>query len=304
MTHSSSFEVPLVSVVIPCYNHGNFLGETIESVLQQSYSNIEIIVVDDGSTDNTKNVASRYPQVKYIFQENQGLSAARNAGVKQCKGDFVVFSDADDLLLSHALEYNITILQADPKLAFVSGAYELINTDKTKITDVVRPVIADHYLTLLKYNYIGMHGTLMYRRWVFDEFLFDVSLRACEDYDMYLRIARKFPVHHHTNILTAYRMHATNMSGDMSLMLSQVLKVLQHQLPGLTAPNERKAYKEGVKEWCNYYGGLLYFNLRTNTIKPTKKVVNTLKKHDSKRYYRYVIITFYEKIFKKAGSRV
>src|SRR5436190_3159495 len=93
-----------VSVVIPCYNQSHFLQEAIESVLAQSHQNFEIIVVDDGSTDNTSQIARTYPRVRYIYQNNSGLAAARNTGIKHSKGTFVVFLDADDRLKSCALE--------------------------------------------------------------------------------------------------------------------------------------------------------------------------------------------------------
>src|SRR4029450_1113854 len=94
---------PKVSVVIPCYRQAHFLTEAIASALRQSYSNLEIIVVDDGSPDNTEEVVRRFPGVRYIRQRNQGLAAARNAGVRASTGDFVIFLDADDRLVPGAV---------------------------------------------------------------------------------------------------------------------------------------------------------------------------------------------------------
>jgi len=104
----------LVSVVIPCYNQAHFLGEAIESVLAQSYPNFEIIVVDDGSTDDTSEVARRYPGVRLVRQENKGLSGARNAGLAHSEEEYVVFLDADDRLLPDALETVLEHLEAHP----------------------------------------------------------------------------------------------------------------------------------------------------------------------------------------------
>ena len=101
----------LVSVVIPCYNQAHFLGEAIESVLAQTYPHREIVVVDDGSPDNTREVASRYPGVRYVRQENQGLAAARNTGLRHSSGSYLVFLDADDRLLPEALEVGLRQLQ-------------------------------------------------------------------------------------------------------------------------------------------------------------------------------------------------
>src|ERR687885_1823430 len=119
----------LVTGVIPCYNQAHFLGEAIESVLAQSYTHFEIIVVDDGSTDNTSEVATRYPKVRCIRQDNQGLAAARNAGLRVSEGTYLVFLDADDRLLPDALEVGLECLEAYPECAFVSGKLRRIAAD-------------------------------------------------------------------------------------------------------------------------------------------------------------------------------
>src|SRR5919112_3168501 len=122
-------EVALVSVIIPSYNHAHYLGEAIESVLSQSYRNFEIIVVDDGSTDNTSEVASHYEEVRLVRQENRGLAGARNSGLAEAEGEYLVFLDADDRLLPRALEVNLTELAAHPQCALVAGYQWLIEAD-------------------------------------------------------------------------------------------------------------------------------------------------------------------------------
>src|SRR6266496_4166301 len=104
LENRKSLEVSLVSVVIPCYNHAHFLSEAIESVMAQTWQQFEVIVVDDGSVDNTREVALRYSGVRYIRQTNQGLSASRNTGLRHSNGNFLVFLDADDRLRPAALE--------------------------------------------------------------------------------------------------------------------------------------------------------------------------------------------------------
>src|SRR6187200_250053 len=93
----------LVSVVIACYNHGRFLPAAVDSVLAQDYGEIELIVVDDGSTDETPDVAARYPVIRYLRQENQGAAAAKRAGLEASTGEFLMFLDADDTLLPGAI---------------------------------------------------------------------------------------------------------------------------------------------------------------------------------------------------------
>src|ERR671910_2125032 len=148
---------PLVSVVIPCYNQAHFLGEAIESVLSQTYPHFEVVVVDDGSPDNTQEVASRYPGVRYIRQENQGLAGARNAGIRRSNGSYLVFLDADDRLLADALEAGLASLKEHPECSFVFGCCQHIATDGSPLASAQTPCACaerDHYLALLRQNYI------------------------------------------------------------------------------------------------------------------------------------------------------
>lgn len=250
---------PLVSVIIPCFNQGRFLAEAIRSVQGQTYSNLEIIVIDDGSTDNTREVAQGFANVQYYRQTNAGLSAARNTGVKKCNGLFLVFLDADDILYDNAVELNLQWMLRKPSWAFVSGAHH-------KVDELLRPldrqelpgVIADHYQALLRGNYIGMHATVMYRRSIFLSYDYDTTLSACEDYDLYLKIARDHSVGNHTIRIAAYRHHGNNMSRDHTYMLSQALKVHARQAPLLRSEEERRAWRTGVATWRKYYAELIY----------------------------------------------
>ena len=120
--HQHGLKTPLVSVVIPCYNQAHFLGEAIESVLKQTYKHFEIVVVDDGSTDNTSEVARRYSGIRCIEQANQGLSAARNTGIRESKGEYLVFLDADDRLRPIALEAGLLDATEDEIIASAKQA--------------------------------------------------------------------------------------------------------------------------------------------------------------------------------------
>ena len=256
---------PLVTVVIPCYNQAHFLGEAIESVLSQSYKHFELIVVDDGSTDESSEVASRYEGVRLIRQENRGLAGARNRGLGEAKGEYVVFLDADDRLLPGALEAGLRCFEAHPECAFVSGQSRRIAADGTLLSPWQPPhVEGDHYLALLRSNYIGMHAAVMYRRGVFDDVGgFDVSLSACEDYELYLRIARRFPVQRHDQEVAEYRQHVANRSHEPALNLTSALRTLYRQRK-FTKSNKhyRKAYKIGVRNWRKWYGDPLVSEVR------------------------------------------
>src|SRR6266478_7138747 len=153
-------ESDLVSVIIPCYNQAHFLHEAIDSVLAQTYSNREILVVDDGSSDATAAVARSYPHVRYVYQENAGPSAARNTGLKQTCGEYLVFLDADDRLLPEALEVGVDSLHQHPECAFASGFCRLIVADGSLLGKPEQLSVArDHYLEFLRANYIWCPGS-------------------------------------------------------------------------------------------------------------------------------------------------
>src|SRR5262249_499978 len=139
--------------------------------------------------------------------------------------------DADDRLLPNALEVGVGYLQKHGECAFVSGDYTLIAADGSPIPRRQSPYVEqDHYLALLRQNYIGMHATVLYRRAVFERVGgFDTSLRACEDYDLYLRIARSLPIYCHDKKVAEYRQHDANMSSDRRLMLKYAVCVLRSQ---------------------------------------------------------------------------
>jgi glycosyltransferase involved in cell wall biosynthesis/SAM-dependent methyltransferase len=262
----------LVSVIIPCYNHARFLAESVDSVKQQTYKNVEIIVVDDGSTDDTKAVSESLPGIQYIYQSNQGLSAARNTGFQTSKGDYVVFLDADDYLYPDAIRINLEHLQQNPSWAFISGWHDKVDEWKYPIEkDELSVIQHNHYIHFLQGNYIGMHAAVMYTRWVLNEFNFDTSLKACEDYDLYLRITRKYPVGCHGKNMAAYRIHGNNMSGSIPFMLKSALQVLASQKVYLQNPQEQQAWNNGRSIWTNYYTGKLR-DILNRQVSKTKQI--------------------------------
>lgn len=117
-------KTPLISVLIPTYNSGQYIRQAIDSVFLQNYENIEIIVVDDGSEDNTKENVMRYPSVKYIYQEHQGISVARNNCLQNATGDYIAFLDADDYWLAGKLNAQLKYFNCNPKCQLVFTACE------------------------------------------------------------------------------------------------------------------------------------------------------------------------------------
>jgi glycosyltransferase involved in cell wall biosynthesis len=244
-----------VAVVITTYNHARFLDDAITSVLAQSAPADEIIVVDDGSTDQPERVTDGYPTVRLISQRRSGLAAARNTGWRAARSDFVVFLDADDRLAAKAIEINTTRLLEHPEAAFSYGAYVNVSEELDVVGDE-RVFFAAHdgFADFLRGNRIGMHATVMYRRSVVAEVGgFLDGLAACEDYDLYLRIVRSHRVVHGDEILAEYRHHGNNMSRDSAMMLKAALDVLRRQKDGARSAGLLSAYRDGVAEWKRYY---------------------------------------------------
>jgi glycosyltransferase involved in cell wall biosynthesis len=248
----------LVTVVIPCYNQARYLGFAIESVLAQTYPHVEVLVVDDGSTDNTSIVAARYPGVRSIRQANHGVAAARNEGLRQSSGEFLVFLDADDRLLPRAVEIGLKHLGAHPECAFVSGFYRELSSDgRTSRPAEQQRIEGDPYLALLSRGYIGMPGTVMYRREVFTSVGgFETTLSPAEDHDIYLRISRQHPVHCHGEVVAEYRDQGSSASRDPTRMLQATVAAHRAQWKHVRNLGEqhREAYRAGLRYWQEGYG--------------------------------------------------
>lgn len=278
----------LVSVIIPCYNHGRYLSKAIESVLGQTYTHFEIIVVDDGSTDKTKEVAQNYKEVKYVSQINQGLSAARNTGIDQSIGQYLVFLDADDWLLPNALLTNLNAIQVSLQLAFVSGGFQFFFDKDQTSRDVTSVVDADHYCHLLQKNFIAMIAAVMFQRWVFDSFRFDTTLKVCEDYDLYLKVTRMHPVTHHTRLISVYFMHDSNVSKGSATMLSTALQILDKQKIDLRNDNERHWFNLGQIFWRKWYCHIIHEEVvkaLRESLDSNRVAFKTLRKYDNGLYF-------------------
>jgi glycosyltransferase involved in cell wall biosynthesis len=219
--------MPLVSIVIPCFNQGRFLSEAIDSALSQTHRDVEVIVVNDGSTDDTRLVACARAGVRHVEQRNQGAAVARNRGLADSRGEYVIFLDADDRLLPQAVTLGIESLDAHPDWGFVTGHVRVIAEDGTSagVPPQEHPD-GEPYLALLRSNYIWTPGVVLYRRSALDAAgAFDPTAHGSADYDLNIRIARRFATGCHHQIILEYRQHGANMSGDPAHMLRSAVSV-------------------------------------------------------------------------------
>lgn len=249
-------ERELVSVVIPCYNQARFLPSAIESALGQSYSPVEVVVVDDGSPDETAAVAAGYPAVQLLRTPNQGLSAARNNGLAVATGSLCVFLDADDILLPNAVADGVKCLERGPERGMVFGRHVRIDPAGNPLQTSSTVLTGDPYEALLRWNIVGCPGAALYRRQALESVGgFSLTCAAAEDYDMYLRLARRFPIAQHDATVVQAVVHDANMHRDFALMLKETVLALQRERPNVRAHQAyRSAYRQGLRTWRETYG--------------------------------------------------
>jgi glycosyltransferase involved in cell wall biosynthesis len=245
-----------VSVVIPCYRQAHFLHEAIESVLAQT-DPVEIIVVDDGSPDNTAEVAARYPGVRCVRQENRGLGGARNAGFRVSEGEYVLFLDADDRLLPDAVAAHLTCFAEHPEAGFVVGDIDNINADGSYLGSPRWPLLQGNvYEELLKVNHVANTIAVMFRRSVIERVGgFKMSCSPSEDVELLLHAARLFPSAHHRTTVAEYRRYGNTLTRRGTIMLPAILRVMRLQEEVVKGnPRLLRARRQGIAYWRDYFG--------------------------------------------------
>jgi glycosyltransferase involved in cell wall biosynthesis len=255
-TGASTLNHPLVSVIIAYYKQEKFIAETVRSVQQQTYPNMEIIVVDDGSPVPACSVLPESSDVLVLRTENRGCPAARNFGFKQSCGDFLVFLDSDDRLTPGAVEAHLKALAEHPEAALSFGAQRIIDERGLEIRPphICRPR-RDYFLMLLEGNPIGCPGATMIRREAFIEAgLFDESRRIVEDYPLYLRLARRHPFVRHDFCVVDYRFHGNSLSQNKEGMLKGIMDALDRLEAETTlSAYERRRLRHGRGRWTHEF---------------------------------------------------
>ncbi|MCZ8096474.1 MAG: glycosyltransferase [Burkholderiales bacterium] len=255
MIDVGSTDRPRLSVCIACYNQSHFLDDAIDSIEAQRFPGCEIILVDDGSTDRTSDWGLRLG-LRYIRQDNAGLSAARNTGLHLARGEYVTFLDADDVYLPGAFSAAVGMLDASRDCAFVYGGYRIVDSTLAGVHDVHPDRYEDDYAALLKRNHIAMHATVFYRRQILvDAGGFDTTLPACEDYELYLRLVRARKIVTYAKLAAGYRRHETNTTRNAALMLRSALAVMKRNKKYADLrPDWMSAYRQGIRFWKDFYG--------------------------------------------------
>ena len=222
--------MPKVSVITPTYNRAHFICETIDSVLAQTYKDYEIIVVDDGSTDNTKEVLMRYgDKVRYFYQQNQGQATASNYAVSQSLGEYLAFIDDDDLWLPAKLERQVEVLEKNPELGFVCSESHAFKENGQIVHWKKEKLKTEDFQSMFDGNFI-IHATVVLRKKCFQDVGgYDARLRTTQDYDLWLRLTRKYKFLYMNIPLTKYRVHNHNLHKNLKQKLKDHLFIFRKE---------------------------------------------------------------------------
>jgi glycosyltransferase involved in cell wall biosynthesis len=223
------FFMPHVSVILPSYNSASYLGLAIDSVINQTYSDWEIVLVDDGSVDDTHAVVNEHAsrlvdRLRYIYQPNQGLSAARNTAMRNARGELFALLDSDDVWLPARLEEGVAAMDKNPEAGLVHGKVMRIDATGSFLD---APECDTRYLSgnIAQFIYTRkahiLCPTAMFRRQCVAELGgFDESMRSVEDRDMWFRIAERWPVVYINKVVAHYRLSGAGMSENLDRMLA------------------------------------------------------------------------------------
>ena len=287
-----------VSVIIPAYNMADLTLLTVKSVLNQTYENIEIIVVDDGSKDETREVLKEVEEkIKYVYKENGGASSARNLGIINATGEYIALLDCDDLYLPEKIEKAVKALDNDPQIGFVhTGAY-FINSEGYQVKEYHpknKKREGNIFSKLLRGNYI-CNSTVVARRECFEKCgTFDETIFVPADWDMWLRISAQYNAGYIDEPLTIYRIP----EGDDRLNYSAESKLDQLiVLEKVFKNNEVPVSLQNRLISRIYYRQAIDLILKGETIEAKKKLTYAIKKYSMniKAYLVFGVLSIFEK---------
>jgi glycosyltransferase involved in cell wall biosynthesis len=238
----TSIERPLVSVIIPVYNSQKYIAQAVNSVLEQTYRNYEIIAIDDGSTDNSQKILKSYDkQIRYIYRDNQGVAATRNYGIELAKGELIAFLDADDFFLPDKLAKQVNCFSQNPDLGMVICGWQLVDANGQKISEVELWRYAPELdlASAVLYKPARPSATMLSREWCQKIHGFDVNLARAEDLDFLLRlISDNCPAIWLKEIQVCYRQHFGSLMTGGKALLTDTEIVMQQFFDRTDLPPE------------------------------------------------------------------
>jgi glycosyltransferase involved in cell wall biosynthesis len=269
----------LVSIIVPTYNRGHLIAETIQSVLNQSYQNWELIIVDDGSNDETKGRVEEFKDIrlKYYFIEHTGvIGAVRNVGMSHARGAYIAFLDSDDLWLPDKLDYQLSFLRKNPESSFVFGHGEHFGSGATPTPELENFFVGKVFIFFLfEKRFIFYVPTLLFKKEVLNKIsTIDESLFYAGDIDFFLRMAYSFKGIFSNNIVTRIRKgdKSHSQSNELNAYDEYLLMLNKHRCENrLTS----KQFSQLASEH-HYRLGLIYFDLEKSK-KARKEFLNHIQ---------------------------
>ncbi len=234
--------MPEVTVVLPTFNRADMILDAIRSVQAQTFQDWEIVVVDDGSTDNTREIiqALADPRIRYVYQENKGLPGARNTGIRNARAELIAFLDSDDAFLPEKLSWQVNMMKTQSDLGLVAGDVFFTDAHLTPLFEA-RAWESQPTLTLKDWVLgcpIIVSATMVRRGWLEKAGLFDETMRYVEDWDLWLRLSfLGCPMEWLPRPVTLYRIHGQNMAKHAALMKQGMLRMFDKffSIPNLPA---------------------------------------------------------------------
>jgi glycosyltransferase involved in cell wall biosynthesis len=302
-----SLNSPLVSVIIPAYNCARYLPAAIESALGQTYPAVEIIVVNDGSTDETSEVLSHYSSIISIQQKNCGLSYARNRGIERARGEYIALLDGDDIWPETKLTDQVELMSDNPAVGVLFGdARRFADNGWTEPTLFTRYQLNDKFFgsdflvidalkKLLFMNFIPVGTALVRKECLIEAGLFDETFRRVEDWDMWLRIALRDKFAYSRKLWKLKRTHETNLSNNTEAMALSAIAVME-KLVSEHGPELLELGIDVDPHLRDAYSNLGYFYLRALSLFEARKALSaSLKCGTQPRSALYWLSTFFGK---------
>jgi glycosyltransferase involved in cell wall biosynthesis len=290
--------VPLISINLPCFNSEKYLKETIQSVLDQTFTDFEIIIVNDGSTDGTGNIVKEFTdsRIRYYNQNNIGLGKTRNVQLDLSTGKYIAFIDHDDLWSPHKLEKQIKLFNDSPDLGLVYSDCAIIDGNGnivgkwTKQNKLYRGMIFEK---LLVSGFIPL-STVMIKNSIVKEIGEFKPLHNAEEYDLFLRCAYKYPFDYIGETLAQYRIHETNYGrNNPDVALNEILEIYQYwntRLKG-SATHVKKIINKGLAKSYYYYGRAQFY-LKKDASGARKYFSKAIMLHFSMKTILFIIVSY------------
>jgi glycosyltransferase involved in cell wall biosynthesis len=305
-------ESRLVSVVIPSYNHAEFVGTCIDSILTQTYRNLEVIVIDDGSTDDTRERMKEYgDKIRYVYHDNRGRGATRNRGIELAQGEWIAFVDADDIWRRDKLEKQMAAIEKYPEIDLIVtdccqfdgdeivqarffDKMERIHNAPRKIDGTLQIFTEMLFPLMIRENFIIQSSVLM-RKSCFDKGeLYDNSLKRCQDRDLWMRLSRHFTFALIDEVLTDQRKHSLTDGAGFAQPIEYRIKMFEKALARMTEW-ETKYEKELKLELArtHYELGYFYYSRENNVAEYRKHLTAAIANgYSSPRIYLQYLSAF------------